>query len=619
MHAPRSAQPISNKPKKDPTNETGAKPLKNPLLTLLADSLLWRLLRENLRAQAPRYLLAVAAMTVVAGATASVAWIMQDIVDSMTMPGGRSRVLWVAGAVAGIFTIKGLATYVQSISLTRAGNQIVARQQIRIYDKLLAQGVGFFNITESSDLLTRVTVSAQKARAVIDTIVTSFVRDFLTLAALIGVMFYRQPLLAAVSLLIGPLAILVVRQLLKHVRAIMEMEIASMAEIIKVIQETATGIKVVKAFGLEDRMARRMHGAVRQVEARANAMARLEAVTSPMMDTLSGFAIAGVVALSALELAGDTATTPGALMSFVTALLMAYEPAKRLSRMRVSIEGGMVGVRMMFTLLDRPDTMPAPAAPRPLPAGPRDISFDKVSFGYGADAPVIQDLTLHCTAGQTTALVGPSGGGKSTLLNMILRLYDPDAGQICISGVDLRDMTLDTARAQVSYVGQDTFLFSDTVLENIRLGQPKATEADVIAAAQAANADGFISALPQGYATQVGENGAFLSGGQRQRIAIARAILRDSPILLLDEATSALDANTEALVQDALARLTQGRTTVVIAHRLSTILDADRICVIDGGRLAEHGTATTLLAQDGLFRRLYDQQFRGQAPSADQP
>ncbi|MDP5327208.1 MAG: ABC transporter ATP-binding protein/permease [Paracoccaceae bacterium] len=593
--------------------------MKNPLLTLLADSLLWRLLRENLRAQAPRYLLAVAAMTVVAGATASVAWIMQDIVDSMTMPGGRSRVLWVAGAVAGIFTIKGLATYVQSISLTRAGNQIVARQQIRIYDKLLAQGVGFFNITESSDLLTRVTVSAQKARAVIDTIVTSFVRDFLTLAALIGVMFYRQPLLAAVSLLIGPLAILVVRQLLKHVRAIMEMEIASMAEIIKVIQETATGIKVVKAFGLEDRMARRMHGAVRQVEARANAMARLEAVTSPMMDTLSGFAIAGVVALSALELAGDTATTPGALMSFVTALLMAYEPAKRLSRMRVSIEGGMVGVRMMFTLLDRPDTMPAPAAPRPLPAGPRDISFDKVSFGYGADAPVIQDLTLHCTAGQTTALVGPSGGGKSTLLNMILRLYDPDAGQICISGVDLRDMTLDTARAQVSYVGQDTFLFSDTVLENIRLGQPKAIEADVIAAAQAANADGFISALPQGYATQVGENGAFLSGGQRQRIAIARAILRDSPILLLDEATSALDANTEALVQDALARLTQGRTTVVIAHRLSTILDADRICVIDGGRLVEHGTATTLLAQDGLFRRLYDQQFRGQAPSADQP
>jgi len=593
--------------------------LKNPLLTLLADSLLWRLLRENLRAQAQRYLLAVAAMAVVAGATASVAWIMQDIVDSMTMPGGRARVLWVAGAVAGIFTIKGVATYVQSICLTRAGNQIVARQQIRIYDKLLAQGVGFFNITESSDLLTRVTVSAQKARAVIDTIVTSFVRDFLTLAGLIGVMFYRQPLLAAVSLLIGPLAIFVVRQLLKHVRAIMEMEIASMAEIIKVIQETATGIKVVKAFGLEDRMAQRMRGAVRQVEARANAMARLEAVTSPMMDTLSGFAIAGVVALSALELAGDTATTPGALMSFVTALLMAYEPAKRLSRMRVSIEGGMVGVRMMFTLLDRPDTMPAPVSPRPLPAGPRDISFDRVSFGYGADAPVIQDLTLHCAAGQTTALVGPSGGGKSTLLNMILRLYDPDAGQICISGVDLRDMTLDTARAQVSYVGQDTFLFSDTVLENIRLGQPKATEADVIAAAQAANADGFIRALPQGYATQVGENGAFLSGGQRQRIAIARAILRDSPILLLDEATSALDANTEALVQDALARLTQGRTTVVIAHRLSTILDADRICVIDAGKVVEHGTATALLAQDGLFRRLYDQQFRGQAPSADQP
>lgn len=575
----------------------------------LKDQLLWRLVRTNLHEQRRLYGISILAMVLVAAMTSSVAWIMRYIVDAMTIPDNQGTVFMVALAVAGIFTVKGLATYVQVVSLTRAGNRIVATQQIRLYDKLLRQGVSFFNLTESSDLLMRVTQSAQSARMIIDLIVTSFVRDLLTMVGLLTVMFYQQPVLSSVSLLVGPAAIFGVRVLLRKVRKIMEMEMASLAEIIKVIQETSTGIRIIKAFALEERMASRMTRAVREVEKRSNAISRLEAITSPLMDTLSGFAIAAVVALSAVQIFGVQGTTPGQLMSFVTALLMAYEPAKRLSRMRITIESGMVGVKMMFGLLDQPETLAEHPNPVTMPKGPGKIVFDKVSFGYGSGRSVIHDLSLVFEAGKTTALVGPSGGGKSTILNLILRLYDPHEGTVTIDEQDIRMASFTSLRDKISFVGQDTFLFSATVSDNIRFGSPSASEDEVIAACKAANAHEFIEHLPQGYHTQVGENGAFLSGGQKQRLAIARAILRDSPILLLDEATSALDSRSEALVQEAIQRLTKDRTTVVIAHRLSTVLGADKICVIEAGTLAEEGTAKALLARGGVFRGLYDQQF----------
>jgi ATP-binding cassette subfamily B protein len=575
----------------------------------LKDKLLWRLVRTNLHEQRKLYGISIAAMVVVAAMTSSVAWIMRYIVDAMTIPDNRGIVFMVALAVAAIFTVKGLATYVQVVSLTRAGNRIVATQQIRLYDKLLRQGVSFFNLTESSDLLMRVTQSAQAARMIIDLIVTSFVRDLLTLIGLLAVMFYQQPVLSAVALLVGPAAIFGIRVLLRKVRKIMEMEMASLAEIIKVIQETSTGIRIIKAFALEERMASRMARAVREVEKRSNAISRLEAITSPLMDTLSGFAIAAVVALSAVQIFGVQGTTPGQLMSFVTALLMAYEPAKRLSRMRITIESGMVGVRMMFGLLDQPETLAEHPNPVSMTKGPGRIVFDRVGFSYGAGRPVINDLSLVFEAGKTTALVGPSGGGKSTILNLILRLYDPHEGTVTIDDLDIRLASFTSLRDKISFVGQDTFLFSASVSDNIRFGSPTASEEEVIAACKAANAHEFIEHLPQGYQTQVGENGAFLSGGQKQRLAIARAILRDAPILLLDEATSALDSKSEALVQEAIQRLTRDRTTVVIAHRLSTVLGADKICVIEAGALAEEGTAKALLARGGVFRGLYDQQF----------
>jgi ATP-binding cassette subfamily B protein len=576
---------------------------------VLSDSLLWRLLSESLPEHRAKYLAAVAAMVVVAGATALTAWVMGAIVDSMTDAQNRTAVYWVAAAVAGIFFVKGIASYAQNVLMAKAGNRIVAQKQLQLYNRILTQDVAFFNATHTSDVLLRVTETAKLARGVIDTIVTGFVRDLLTLLGLVAVMFYQQPVLSLVSLIVGPAAIFGVQRIVRRVHSVMAQEMAGLAEIIKVVQETATGARVVKAFALEHLMTARMDDAVRGVEQRANKLVRLEASTTPLMDTITGLAIAAIVVLSAVNVFGQAVGTPGQLMSFVTAFLMAYEPAKRLSRMRVSIEAGMYGVRMMYSLLDQPATLTEAARPVDLPEGPSAVSLEGVSFSYPGAREVFRDLTIDFPAGTTTALVGPSGGGKSTLLNLVLRLYDPDAGRVAIDGIDLREASFASLRRKMAYVGQDTFLFAASVMENLRLVRPDATDAEVREAARIANADEFILGMPKGYDTPIGENGLALSGGQRQRLAIARAVLRRAPILLLDEATSALDSHSEALVRDALLRVTEGVTTIVVAHRLSTVLRADRICYIDGGRIVEMGSLSDLLARKGAFRALYDQQF----------
>lgn len=570
---------------------------------------LGRLLRESFASHRHLYIIATVAMAVVAAMAALSAFMMGEIVDAMTQSDDRGRVFAVAGAVVGIFMLKGIASYVQVVTMTRAGNRIVAKKQSALYAKLLRQGLAFFNVTESSDLLMRVTQSAQMARETIHTLVTGAVRDLLTLLGLIAVMIYQQPGLTLIGLIVGPLAVLGVRLLLKKVSSTMTQELASLAEILRVLQETARGARIVKAYGLEEPMAARMEAAIRSVEKRANRIGRLKAATAPLLDTLTGLAIAGIVVLSVVNLFGTGTSTPGQLMSFVTALLMAYEPAKRLSRMRVKIEASLVGVRMMYELLDRPDSLTEARDARPLPEGPGTVRLEAVRFGYDSGRPVLDGLTLDFPAGQTTALVGPSGSGKSTVLNLILRLYDPEAGQVTIDGADIRGATFASLRQRIAFVGQDTFLFSAPVGENIRLGRPDATDAEVEAAARLAHAHEFIAELPQGYATEVGENGAFLSGGQRQRIAIARAVLRRAPILLLDEATSALDAESEELVRDAIERVSRGVTTIVIAHRLSTVLGADKICCLEGGRLVEEGGVQELLARGGRFRALFDRQF----------
>jgi ATP-binding cassette, subfamily B, bacterial MsbA len=570
-----------------------------------------RLLLENLPEHRNRYLMAVVAMVIVALMTAATAWIMGSIVDSMSNPEDRRTIILVAGTVAFIFILRGLASYAQMVLMARAGNRIVAQKQADLYRQLLDQDAAFFSTTESSDVLMRVTQSAQMARSVIDTIVTGFVRDLLTLAGLIAVMFWQQPFLSLISLIIGPLAMWGIRIILKRVRAVMSLELAGLAEVFRVVQETSTGTRVIKAFALEGKMIQRMDTAVRAVEKRANKMVRLESATTPLMDTIAGLAIASIVLLSTVSIFGKSPGTAGQLMSFVTAFLMAYEPAKRLSRMRVAIESGMVGVRMMYDLLDRPKRIIEVEVPLDLQEGPGEIVFENVTFSYIGGQRVLDEFNLSFPKGGTTALVGPSGSGKSTVLNLLLRLYDPDQGRILIDGVDLRQVRFSALRRKMSYVGQDTFLFSGTVRENLRLVRPEASDAEIAEAARIAYAEEFIEAMPLGYDTYIGENGTLLSGGQRQRLAIARAVLRRPDILLLDEATSALDGHSEALVREALNHVTQGITTVVVAHRLSTVLRADLICYLEKGRIVESGRLEQILAEGEKFRALYERQFSG--------
>ncbi len=572
-------------------------------------SLLLRLVAENVPVHKKKYLIAIVSMVILAMMTASLAFIMGAIVDVMSDPERKSEVYLISAAILMIFVVRGIASFVQLTFLARAGNSIVAGKQIQMFDHLVKQGADFFGVNNSSDIVMKVTVGAQMARNVIDTVVTGFVRDLLTLIALVAVMFYQQPILSLVTLIIGPVVFFGLRKILSKVKEIMQQEMAGLSEIIKVVQETSIGIRVIKAFSLERHLNARMVVAARQVEKRSNKIKALEAATDPLTDTIAGLAVSGVVLIGAIGLFGGSAGTPGQLISFVTAFLMSYEPAKRLSRMRVTIESGMVGVNMMYELLDRPITMQEPLHPKTPPTAPIEITFDAVTFGYDSSVPAINSMSHVFAAGKVSALVGPSGGGKSTILNLLLRLHDPDQGKIYFNGVNLKDMSYKDLRMLMSFVGQDTFLFDQSIKENIRIVSEDATDDEIIAAAKASNAHEFIAKYERGYNTLIGENGRNLSGGQRQRLSIARAILKAAPILLLDEATSALDTHSERHVQEAIELRTKGTTTIVVAHRLSTILKAEQICYIEAGQIVESGSLAELLALEGKFFTLYNSQF----------
>ncbi|CBI75732.1 ABC transporter, ATP-binding protein [Bartonella clarridgeiae 73] len=574
--------------------------------------LIIRLLKDNFHKHIHLYSVAIVSMIIISFTTVISAWIMRDVVNHIIDGQNFNMIVFISSVIVFIFILKGIATFAQTYFLSKAGNSIVAEQQRKIYAHLIQQDISFYQNNTSSDLLVRVTHSATAARNIIDIIITTFVRDLLSVIGLLFVMFIQNFTLIAITLIIGPLAFLGIRIALKYVRSLMEKELLSLGEIIKIVQETTIGIYVIKAFSLEKLMQKRMNKAIYDVERQANSIAMLEAATNPIMETLAGIAIAGVICFSGY-LASQRAGIQGELMSFIVALLLAYEPAKRLANVRVKIESGLVSIRTMFEILDHPLTVTEHKEAKDLNKMQNSIRFEHVSFAYTNDQMVLNDINLEIEAGKMTALVGPSGSGKSTFISLLMRLYDPTQGRILINDQDIRYITFRSLRNLMAYVGQDTFLFQGSVKYNIGLGKEGANDNDIIKAAKAANAHDFIVDLPNGYDTQVGDNGNNLSGGQKQRIAIARAMLHDSEILLLDEATSALDSHTEAQINEALDLLTQGRTTIVIAHRLSTIARAHKIVVIQNGHLVEQGTQQELLAKEkGVYKKLHHTQFKEQ-------
>lgn len=571
-------------------------------------ALIARLVKENGRKYAPRYAVAFIFMFVVSGTTALSAWLMKDVVNLIFVDRQADALVWLPAIVIGIFTAKGAASYFQEIILARIGNRMVAETQNKMFEHLLHQDLDFYQRFQSNDLITRITLNAQATRDAINLLATSMGRDLVTMIGLVAVMVIQQPVMFAICALGAPIGILVQKKLVRRIRKITGKEVMSFGNIVKTMRETSQGIRVVKAFTLESEMQKRMNESVSAVERVNNKMVSVNAGVNPMIDTLGGFAVAGVIFYAGWRSLTYN-ETPGEFFSFVTALLMAYEPARRLARLQVRLGQACIGVQMMFDLIDAKPTLTDKPDAKPLKVLAGGIHFDKVCFGYKPQSPVLHELSLEFEAGETTALVGLSGSGKTTIMNLILRFWDPASGVVSIDGQDIRDVTLRSLRSQIALVSQDVFLFDGTIKDNIAAGIENASDEAIFAAAKAAYAHHFILSLPAGYDTQVGELGGQLSGGQRQRISIARAFLKNAPIILLDEPTSALDSESEQAIQRALNQLTERRTTIVIAHRLATVLNADRIHVIDNGRLAESGTHAELVNMSGVYSRLYDIQF----------
>jgi subfamily B ATP-binding cassette protein MsbA len=562
------------------------------------------------------YAIGFALMLVAAAATAATAYLLGTMINETVVTKNFHGVVIVSLAAIGIFAAKGFATYGGTVTLSRIGNRIIAENQRHMFDKLLHENIGFFADRHSSEFIARLTTGTAAVSQVINLLITAIGRDLMSLIGLCIVMAAQDPAMSIGGLIIAPPAFLFLRKLIRRVRGIARMQFNSGTQIIETMQEALQGMRMVKAFALEDEMRRRLAVSVGSVEHESNKMARVANRASPLMEMLGGFAIA-LASIYAGYRVIYTGAMPGEFGSFLAAFLLAYEPAKRLARLNIDLTNNLVGVRVLYEVIDSPAGEPDDDDLPALTLTEARVEFANVQFAYRADTPVLRGMSFVAESSQVTALVGPSGGGKSTVLNLLLRFYDVGSGRIVIDGQDIAGVSRGSLRHAIAYVGQITHLFRGSIRDNIALGKLGASDAEIIAAAKAAHAHDFISSFPAGYDTPVGEHGLQLSGGQRQRVAIARALIKNAPMILLDEATASLDSESERYVQEALAELCKGRTTIVIAHRLSTIMHADNILVVENGLVVESGRHDELLRKGGRYASFYRLQLREQSPALE--
>jgi len=580
-----------------------------------AAALIRRLITEQGALYWRRYLIAFVLMGIAAATTAGAAYLLGEVINQAYVDKNVRGIFLLSLVTIVIFIIKGAATYGHQVILAQISNAILANNQRRLFAKLMSESIGFFSQRHTSEFLARLTAGATSVTQVLSLLINAVGRDLLSLIALVTVMVMQDPYMALFGFLVAPPAMLVLRKLVKRIKGLAHSQFHGTADIMETMQESLQGIRTVKAFTLEQTMRDRIDTSIAAVERDSNKMARISNRSSPLMETLGGFAIAGGLMYGGYRVVAMGAT-PGQFFSFLTAFLLAYEPAKRLARLNIELNSSLIGARKLLEIVDSPASEPDDADKPALKLVNAQVELRDVTFAYRPDETVLNRMSFVAEPGKVTALVGPSGGGKSTVLALLLRLYEVTDGEILIDGQTISAVSRRSLRQQTAYVGQDVYLFRATIRENIAFGKAGATDDEIVAAAQAACAHDFIMGFPLGYDTPVGEHGTQLSGGQRQRIAIARALIKNAPIILLDEATAALDSESEKQVQEAINHLCQNRTTIVIAHRLHTIMHSDAILVVEGGEIVEQGRHDDLLRCGGRYASFFRLQHRDTTPLA---
>ncbi|MDF1613544.1 lipid A export permease/ATP-binding protein MsbA [Desulfurivibrio dismutans] len=554
-----------------------------------------------------RLAMAMVCMVLVAAFSAAQAYMVKPVLDRIFFEHDRTLLAVLPFALVLIFLGKGVMYYAYHYLLDTAGQRVIRDLRKQIFAHIHAQPMSFFLRTPTGELISRVISDVNLIQGAVSKALVGVLKEMVMVIFLVGVAFYLDWQLSLVTLVLLPVSAGVIYHFGKKFRRNSTVNQQTVALVSRALHETIGGQRIVKAFGMEEYEKSRFDKLVEKLNKIIVRDIQMRSLQHPVMEILGGLALAAIIWYSGYKVL-EGQSTPGTFFAFMAALLMAYEPVKKLSGLNSTIMKGLAASVRVFELLDiKPAITDAPGA-KALPPFQGRIEFCDVSFSYDGKNPVLQEINLAVPAGQVLAIVGPSGGGKTTLVNLIPRFFDVTGGRILVDGHDLREVTMDSLRHQIAIVEQQTILFNDTVRNNIAYGDLDRTEEEILAAARAAHADDFIMDLPEGLDTLIGEGGARLSGGQRQRLAIARALLKDAPILILDEATSALDTEAEREVQKALENLMARRTTFVIAHRLSTIKNADRVIVMQNGRIVEQGNHQSLLAQNGVYANLHQMQ-----------
>ena len=555
-----------------------------------------------------KFILAMLCMLAVGVTVSALAFLVKPALDEIFLNKNASLLKWIPMVIILIYIIKGTCSYGQTILMSFIGLRVVTNLRNELYDHIQRQSLSFFTKSPTGILMSRITNDVNLIQGAVSEAVTSIMKDSFTLVGLVFVIFYRDWKMACIAAVVFPLTIYPIAKFGERMRRIATGTQVTMGSLTSLLQETISGTRIVKAFGMEGYEGRRFSKENENLFRLSMKAVSIRAMSSPFMEFLGGLGIAAIIFYGGYQVIQGV-STPGTFFSFLTALIMLYEPVKRLTNVNNTIQQGISAAVRVFAIMDMKPEIKNRENAVELPRISKEIEIRNMTFSYG-DEPVLTNINLNIKSGEVVAFVGMSGGGKTTLVNLIPRFYDVTEGEILIDGHDIRDVTMESLRGQIGIVTQQTILFNDTVKNNIAYGDIKTSEQDIINAAKAANAYSFIKDLPEGFDTVIGEQGARLSGGERQRISIARALLKDAPILILDEATSSLDTESEIEVQEALENLMKGRTTLVIAHRLSTINNADRIIVLVDGKIVEKGTHDFLLAQKGEYFKLYNMQFR---------